>query len=383
MAWNSVDIEEQRVRFVVAASRQEKPLRALCGEFGISRPTGYLWLRRYREQGLAGMAEQSRRPHASPRRTATELEQGVVAVRQRYPDWGARKLRVVLGKQGVELPAGTIHRILLRHNLVREEDRRQSATKRFERVAPNELWQMDFKSPLGYDTHVGPLSLLDDCSRYLVTLAETKTTRAGLVREQLVDAFQRCGVPGTMLMDHGTPWWNVKSAGGMTWLGVWLMRQGIRLYWSGFRHPQTQGKVERFHGSLERTMRLRGLPSQKRQAWLDAYRQEYNEVRPHEALGMRTPATVWRKSERAYNPNPAKWEYGPGAEVRKIGKHGHLYVDGQRWNLSLALAEQWVELVRIEQRVLVYFCRTVVHELDLGIHRSTPLKRWIPATPKL
>jgi len=101
-------------------------------------------------------------------------------------------------------------------------------------------------------------------------------------------------------------------------------------------------------------------------------------VRPHEALGMRTPASLWRKSTRAYDPNPPRWEYAPGAEVRRIGRYGHLYVDGVRWNLSLALAEQWVELVRIEQRILVCYCRTVVCELDPEIHRSTAVDRWIP-----
>jgi len=378
MAWNSVDIHEQRVRFVVAASRHEKPFQELCKEFGISRPTGYLWSQRYRQMGLAGLQELSRRPHHSPECTSEEQQQQVIAMRQRYPDWGARKLQVLLQTAGVGLPATTIHRILLRHGRVRGEDRHPHATQRFQRTAPNQLWQMDFKSPIGWEAHVGPLSVLDDYSRYLTTLHATGSTRAEPVREQLAQTFQRCGVPEAMLMDHGTPWWNTRSPGGITALAVWLMRQGIRLYWSGFRHPQTQGKVERFHGSLQRTMRLRGLPSQDRQQWLEQYRCEYNEVRPHEALGMRTPASLWRKSTRAYDPHPPRWEYAPGAEVRRIGRYGHLYVDGVRWNLSLALAEQWVELVRIEQRILVCYCRTVVCELDPEIHRSTAVDRWIP-----
>jgi transposase InsO family protein len=377
MAWNSVEIYEQRVRFVVAANRREKSLRGLCEEFGISRPTGYLWLQRYQEQGLAGMEERSRRPHVSPERTPAEEEQRVIAVRRRFPDWGARKLRVLLAAEGLGLPASTIHRILLRHGLVREADRHQHATQRFARATPNELWQMDFKSPIGWDTHVGPLSVLDDCSRYLTTLGATGSTRTELVREQLEETFQRCGVPQAMLMDHGTPWWNTRSPGGITWLGVWLMRQGIRLHWSGFRHPQTQGKVERFHGSLERAVKLRGL-AEDRQAWLDAYRREYNEVRPHEALGMRTPASVWRKSDRRYEANPPRWEYAAGAEVRRIGSYGHLYVDGIRWDLSRALAGQWVELVRVESRILVYYCRTVICELDTEMHRSTAVDRCIP-----
>jgi transposase InsO family protein len=250
MAWKAMEVHDQRVRFVVAASRGDKPLRALCMEFGISRPTGYLWLERYRGGGVAGIAEQSRRPRRSPRQTAGELEQRVVQVRQRYPDWGARKLQVVLGRGGVELTRSTIHRILLRYDLVRDHDRHAQAVKRFERERPNQLWQMDFKGPKNWPHAVGPLSVIDDHSRYLIALTATGKLDGNLVREQLEQAFERCGVPEEMLMDHGTPWWNWQSFSGRTHLSLWMMRQGIKLCWSGIRHPQTQGKVERFHGSL-------------------------------------------------------------------------------------------------------------------------------------
>jgi transposase InsO family protein len=131
--------------------------------------------------------------------------------------------------------------------------------------------------------------VIDDHSRYVVALFQTGSTRAEAVREQLVQAFNGCGVPEAMLMDHGIPWWSGTSAGGWTQLTVWLMKQGVRLYLSGVRHPQTQGKVERFHGALEKARRLRGLPEPAlRQRWLDDFRQDYNHVRPHEALAMRT-----------------------------------------------------------------------------------------------
>src|SRR5271166_5548550 len=150
MPWRSVNVQEQRVRFVVAASRQEKPFRALCQEFEVSRPTGYLWLRRYPELGLAGIPERSRRPRRSPQQTADEREERVLGLRQRYPDWGARKLQVLLRQAGVPLPASTIHRILLRRGLVRIEDRQAAARQRFERAEPNQLWQMDFKGSKGW-----------------------------------------------------------------------------------------------------------------------------------------------------------------------------------------------------------------------------------------
>ncbi len=151
-------------------------------------------------------------------------------------DWGARKLQVLLARGGIQLPVVTIHRVLLRHGLVREEDRHRQAARRFARAEPNQLWQMDFKSPKGWNQPVGPLSVLDDCSRYAVVLQGTWTTRGEAVQEQLEGAFQRCGVPEEMLMDHGVPWWNGQSAQGGTRLRVWLMKQmkqGIRLWFSG------------------------------------------------------------------------------------------------------------------------------------------------------
>ncbi len=377
MAWRSVDVQEQRVRFVVAADRGGKDFRALCQEFEISRPTGYLWRRRYQQQGLAGIAERSRRPQRSPRQTGEEREQRVVELRQRYPDWGARKLQVLLARSGVELPASTIHRILLRRGLVRGWDRQETALQRFERAEPNQLWQMDFKGSKGWDRPVGPLSLLDDHSRYLIALRGTWTTKAEAVREQLESAFVECGVPEAMLMDHGTPWWNARTPTGATWLTVWLMQQGIQLHWSGYRHPQTQGKVERFHGSLQRAQLRRGVPDQQRQQWLDEYRYEYNQVRPHEALGMQTPASRWHRSLRVYNPHPAPWQYKEGAMVTKVSTSGQIWTERRRWNISYALAGQPVELVRLQDRVLVYHCRTVIRELDLVHGTTTTVAHWL------
>jgi transposase InsO family protein len=154
-----------------------------------------------------------------------------MALRAERPDWGARKLAVLLGREGIQVPPATVHRVLLRKGLVRLDDRRRQAAGRFEREQPNQLWQMDFKSPKGWDQPVGPLSVLDDRSRYAVALASTGRSRAADVRERLETAFGACGLPDAMLMDHGIPWWNMGSPGGWTQLSVWLMKQGIRLLW--------------------------------------------------------------------------------------------------------------------------------------------------------
>jgi len=380
MAWKTMNVHEQRVRFVLAACQGASTFSSLCAEFGISRPTGYLWLRRYKEQGLSGIAEQSRRPISSPRRMDAGLEQQVIQTRLRYPDWGARKLRVVLSREGVELPRNTIHRILLRHDLVGKAKQCCSASQRFERKQPNQLWQMDFKGPKDWPQPVGPLSVLDDHSRYLITLAANGNTQGEPVKLQLEEAFQRCGVPEEMLMDHGSPWWGHLAPLGHTRLSLWLMRQGIRLHWSRIRHPQTQGKVERFHGSLQRALERRGVPQQNLQAWLDYYRWEHNHVRPHEALNMKTPASIWSPSQRRYDPHPPQWEYPLGAKVLKVSAEGQVKIRGQKWKVSKALSGEWVQLVAVEGRYLVFFCSTLIREIDPAVQCSTIVEHWIPST---
>ena len=261
MPWKQMEVREQRVEFVVRALHGSEPFSQLCREFGISRPTGYLWLKRYRAGGVAAIEERSRRPLHSPTQTEAELEARIRALRQVYPDWGARKLAVLLDRQGIRLPSSTIHRVLLRHGLVREQDRHAPAIKRFERERPNELWQMDFKGPKNWPKAATALSVIDDHSRYVVALRATERPEGQLVQQHLIRAFEECGLPDAMLMDHGIPWWQAQSFGGSTQLSLWLMRQGIALHFSGIRHPQTQGKVERFHGSMERASTIAAYPA--------------------------------------------------------------------------------------------------------------------------
>ena len=347
-------------------------MKGLCEEFGISRPTGYKWLERYRScERLQELEEQSRRPHSSPRQTKKEIEEQVIALRQKYPDWGAAKLAWVLGQEGVSLPRITVHRILLRNGLVRAEDRHRAAVGRFERAAPNELWQMDFKGMAGRPPECMPLVVMDDHSRYLVGLFATAGTAAEPVRSSLMQAFGEQGVPEAMLMDHGVPWWNMQSQTGWTWLTVWLMKHGIQVHLSGYRHPQTQGKVERCNGSLEAALRKRPKPEgQSWQSWLDAYRYEYNHIRPHAALGMQVPARRWKPSQRSFQPTPKAWEYSDPARVRKVRENGGISLAGQSYFVSRALIGEAVQLEFLEERVLVWFCRTLVREFHLQTKTS-------------
>lgn len=376
MPWRAMEVREQRVEFVVRALRGE-PLSGLCREFGVSRPTGYKWLGRYRAGGVAAIAERSRKPLHCPARTAPELEARIVALREVYPDWGARKLAVLLGRQGIEIPSSTVHRVLLRHGLVRDQDRHQPAVRRFEREQPNELWQMDFKGPKRWPAACTALSVIDDHSRYLVALEGTARPEGRLVQRHLRQAFEQCGLPEAMLMDHGIPWWNWQSFGGSTELSLWLMRQGIRLSFAGVRHPQTQGKVERFHGSLERALTHRGVPGNNHQQWLNEFRREHNHIRPHEALGMRTPASCWRPSPRIFNPDPPAWQYPEGAWTLKVDNHGAIDIKDQPYRIAKSLIGERVLIVEVEQRYLVYYCNSLIRELDPATKRSTIVDRFV------
>jgi transposase InsO family protein len=359
-------VSERRLEFVVRASSGQEELKALCEEFEISRPTGYLWLERYRScKQLQDLGERSRRPRESPKRTPEPIQRRLIELRQQYPEWGARKLVVLLKREGIALPRVTAHRILLRNGLISKGDRHVSATKRFEREAPNQLWQMDFKGMPESRKECLPLVVLDDHSRYLVGLYEMQGTQAEPVRQKLEATFQQHGLPEAMLMDHGTPWWNMQSQSGWTWLTVWLMRLGIRLNMSGFRHPQTQGKAERLNGCLEAAMRKRPKPvHQSWQSWLDAHRDEHNHVRPHEALNMDVPAQHWSPSRRPFRGDPPPWEYTDPQNVRLVRQNGSIGLRGRCFFVSRALIGERVQLQFLQERVLVYFCQTPVREFD-------------------
>ena len=294
MTWKVKEVMDQRIEFVARAVSKEKTVSELCQAYGISRTTGHHWIKRYREVGsFAGLREKSRRPHQSPRRTPGWVEHRVLQKRVAH-GWGARKLQPLLETEGVKVSERTINRILKRLGAMRREDCHRPALSRFERERPNELWQMDFKGEyvLRGGKNCYPLSMIDDHSRFSVGLYGLTGTSYQGVRACVIRTFQKYGVPEAMLMDHGVPWWGAANRLGLTRLSVDLMEQGIRLYYSGVGHPQTQGKVERFHRTLSAGIRHRGGPPQQFAQWgplLKAFREEYNQVRPHEALQMQVP----------------------------------------------------------------------------------------------
>lgn len=366
MPWRSDTVMDKRIEFVIRAKKRQESMTSLCKQFGISRPTGYLWLRRYERAGsVTALAELSRRPLSSPAKTDPSLESRICLLR-RQKGWGARKIKVLLGDEAVSTV--TIHRVLARNGLVAAEAGRKQATLRFEREQSNELAQMDFKGE--YAVRGGkcfPLSFIDDHSRYLLGLWPLESTRSEGVYERLKRHFQLEGMPQAILTDHGATWYSTTNGHGLTWLGVWLIKQGIELKYSGIGHPQTQGKVERFHRTLNERTRHRGLPETmgEWEEWAEEFRKEYNQQRPHEALGMKVPEEVYtRENLREYQQDPRDWEYGEG-EVKRLSSQGKLNYRGKSYFVCEALAGERVRIDEIGEKLLVTYRHMTVREIEL------------------
>ena len=373
MPWRTESVMDQRVEFVLRAGTGEETVSDLCREYEISRPTGYLWLNRYREVGsVSGLAEHSRRPLNSPQRTGEEVEAAVLAVRDKT-GWGGPKIAKVLGRQGVEVAPATAQRIVQRAGRVVKPTVEKTRI-RFAREECNQLAQMDFK---GEYTLPGekcyPLSFLDDCSRYLHGLWPLSSTGGEGVKETLECYFREHGVPLSMLMDHGTPWFSTTNRHGLTWVSVWLLKQGVVLRYSGVGHPQTQGKVERFHRTLKARTKHRGAPTTmgEWQRWACEFRYEYNHERPHEALGMRTPGEVYQAVNlHPYQEEPRAWEYSGGA-VKRLNTQGMLHYRQQTYFVSEALATELVRVDELDGKLLVTFRHMTVREIEMRTGKST------------
>ncbi len=253
MPWRQVTVLEARLEFCRLVEAGGVPFAELCRRFGVKRDTGYKWLARFRVEGEAGLGDRSRRPYGSPARTPAGMEELVCRVREAFPAWGGRKIRGFLLRQGwAGVPAAsTISGILRRRGLL-SEPVRPRAWQRFERAAPNELWQMDFKGffSLADGRPVHSLGILDDHSRYSLCLAACPDQQTQTVKGLLVATFRRHGLPWAMLTDNGSPW---GSTGPEPWtpLTVWLLDLGIDPIHSRPYHPQTGGKEERFHWTLD------------------------------------------------------------------------------------------------------------------------------------
>jgi transposase InsO family protein len=376
MPWLEVRAMDQKIAFIKRLpTLGAGQFAGLCREFGIARKTGYKWRQRYRAAGsLTGLQEASRRPHRSPTRLAAPVAGRILALRA--PDgWGARKIAYRLWAEGVRVSVATVHRTLLRAGEVHRLDQHTPALTRFERPAPNDLFQADFKGPMGRaGARDEPLTLLDDHSRFALGVFALRDHRSPGVEACFVRVFQEYGLPRQLLLDHGTPWWNHRNGWGLSRLAVFLIQHDIELVFSRVGHPQTQGKIERFHRTLARSMRQQGWPEKwtEWQARYDGFVARYNSLRPHEALGMARPVERYRASARRYQPALAPWPYPAGLEVRTVDRAGTVRVGGHRFFVCEALVDQPVALEALGDQILVRFRQMYLRELDLVTRTTRP-----------
>ena len=343
MPWKSVSIMDNRREFVRLAGQGGVSIAELCRRFGISRQTGFTLIRRYREEGDAGLKDRSRRPHTSPRRSPEGVETRVLALRDENTCWGGRKLARRLRDLDIpDVPSpSTVTEILRRHGRLNEaESAKHQPFQRFERPEPNDLWQMDFKGHVAMDRgRCHPLTVLDDHSRYSLGLIACGDETLSTVQGHLSTIFRRYGLPAAMLSDNGSPWGG-SGAEGYTAFEVWLMRVGIGLSHGRPYHPQTQGKEERFHRTLKievlQALRIRDLSMG--QAAFDAWRRKYNEERPHEAIDLAVPASRYSASPVCFPEVLPAPEYYATDEVRRVSHDGAVRFRKRRVKLSQAFA---------------------------------------------
>jgi transposase InsO family protein len=361
----------ERKDFLALAGQEGSNLSELCRRFGISRKSGYKWL----ERGPEDVADRSRRPHQSPKRTPEALEQAILVVRDRHPYWGPRKLLWVLRNAGLkDLPApSTVSAILLRHGRV-SPTASAAATpfKRFEHDQPNALWQMDFKGHFPVlSRRCHPLTVTDDHSRFNLVLQACKGETREEVQPILTDCFRKFGMPVCISVDNGPPWGNMQREDRLTELGVWLIRLGIRLSHASPRHPQTNGKAERFHRTLllEVIRRQAFSDFEDAQRAFDRFRLRYNHQRPHQSLGMEPPASRYTHSPLPFPEQLLPIEYPDGLPVRKVDCTGCIYFENRKIRVSKALRGQFVALQpspeEPDQLEIRYF-NTVIRYIDLS-----------------
>jgi transposase InsO family protein len=343
LSWRIATVEQQREEFVSRAA-QAANFAALCREYGISRQTGYTWLGRAQE-GEA-MEDRSHAPHTIPGKTKPELEQAVLTVRAAHPAWGGKKIRKVLENQGVEdLPCvRTVGDILKRNGCISKEASVKSKPfQRFERDKCNELWQTDFKGDFGLKGggRCYPLTILDDHSRFLLKVAVQGNMQG--VTTVFREVFLEFGLPLAVLSDNGGCFHGLRN--GFVTFERWLMEHDVQPIHGRIWHPQTQGKVERIHETMDVELLNDNefFDLSAAEVAFGLWREDYNYVRPHEALGLHCPGEVYHKSERFYCEQVPVFEYSGEHNVVRVDACGYVKFAGFRVYLSETFANQFLE----------------------------------------
>jgi putative transposase len=377
MPWKDLRAMSQKLEFVEKATAPGANVAALCRDYGISRQTGHKWLRRYREQGYLGLVEQSRRPASSPLATGEEIVVSILELKGRHPSFGPQKISQVLARKlGSNAPSRTtVARVLRRLGKVK---RRRTPVRiwsvegrpRVEVKAPNDLWTIDFKGwwRARNGDKCEPLTVRDAFSRKVLAVALVASTRAVHVRRVLERLFRLHGLPLAMQSDNGSPFISTRARGGLTQLSAWLVSLGIRLVRSRPGSPQDNGGHERMHRDLSELQITPARSRRAQQRQCDRWLVDFNHVRPHDALGGKTPAEIYRNSPRRFLP-PRIPSYPPEWLTRRASRVGNVRVNGDNVFISSALAH---EIIGLKQETELHW-RARYFEVDLGTVEILPI----------
>ena len=369
MPWRECKRMDERLRFVARLLDGEK-MAALCREFGISRPTGYKVFNRYKDLGLEGLLDRTRRPYRHANRLPFQVERTIVTLRQEHPTWGAVKIRAKLIRDFPMVPTpakSTVHAVLDRHDLVEPRKRRRykaQGTPLSSTSSPNGLWCADFKGEfmLGNRQYCYPLTVTDYSSRFLLAcegLESTQSTFAFAVFERV---FKEYGLPQAIRTDNGVPFASPNALFGLSRLSVWWLRLGINLERIKPGHPQQNGRHERLHLTLKKqATKPASYNFLQQQRRFDDFLEVYNCQRPHQALNGRYPAELYTPSPRAYRA-PAPPEYPFHDRTVRVTQCGRICIGKRKINLSIVFAGQFVGIREVADRIwLVSFL-----DFDLG-----------------
>ena len=344
MPWECKTVEDQRREFAQAAMYC-KNFSALCREFGITRRTGLKWKERY--TACQPLTDRSRKPHTTPTRTPEEVELLILAVRAENPGWGAKTIHRVLERRGCQnLPCvKTVNNILHRYGCISpEESQKRQPYTSFEKERCNVMWQTDFKGEFRMkdNNYCYPLTILDDHSRYSLRIAPRLST-ANVVVPVFTEVFQQYGMPDSILSDNGAQFAGFRK--GYTQFEKWLIDLDILPIHGRIKHPQTQGKIERFHRTMKHELlnHTEIADIEDAQTKFRLWQDKYNNLRPHEALGMKTPGEVYEPSQRQYESKVKEFEYGGEHHVLKVNSWGYVRFNGWQVYLSETMANQYIE----------------------------------------
>jgi transposase InsO family protein len=365
---------EARVRLVLEYEQGEATMTELCRAYEVSRETGYYWLRRYRGGGVESLRDLGRAPERHPNQTAAEVERQVLELRRAHMRWGPRKLKRVLERESPEQrwpAASTMGEMLGREGLAvpRAKRRRTPAyTQPFAAAdAPNRVWCADFKGWFRTQDgeRIDPLTLSDAHSRYLLRCQAVEKADHERVRAICEAAFCEYGMPEAMRSDNGAPFAS-RAVAGLSRLAVWWMKLGIAPERIAPGHPEQNGRHERMHRTLQQETASPAAANRRaQQKAFDRFRQEYNQVRPHEALAMQTPAACYQASSREYPARVREPEYGSALRVRRVQQHGEFYWKHQSVFLSEVLWNERIGLLPVEEHgYIVYFGRFPLARFD-------------------